>query len=1078
MPPVDRAFPAHKADDPVNRLVVSLRSYVTRPNKTKKSGDKTPAWQVVNEGEIRRMGPTGWVLVFDCETTTTPDQRLKFGTYQLRNEGRLAERGILYEPEALTPGELAVLQHEHEIDRPGEDGEEITFLTRQVFVEQVFYAKGFYFGAQIVGFNLPFDISRLAVRHTEARRGMAGGFSFVLIDDESWPRVAVRHLSQRTSFIRFTGVRPDEKTYEDDDDEEWSVDTSRTPDRGYFVDVKTLAAALTSGSHSLESLSELLKIPNPKLETEGHGGVIDPDYVHYARRDTQATWECFEALDRQFQELNLTETGLYDLYSEASLGKAYLRTMGIKPWRKAQEKFLAKTIGQIISTYYGGRSEVHIRREIVPVIHFDFLSEYPSVCTLMNLWRFVIATGIKETDDTDNIKRFVAGCTADTLQVGSVWKNLNAIVQVVPQGDLFPVRARYGTEQQATIGLNYLTSDEPVWFTLADVLVSKILTGKTPKIVKAMRFNPLGQQESLTAVAVAGKSIDPSRQDFYKELIIHRLAITKKLEGAKETEKQRLESDRLAIKILANATSYGIFVELNVKDYERRQNFIVHGARGKAAKIKAKKFEEPGSYFHPLLGTLITGAARLMLALAERQVLDQGLDWAFCDTDSIAIADSKNVLETEFTKKALAVQEWFSSLNPYGESNSILQLEKVNFPKGDTTAQIDPPYCLTVSAKRYALFNRDDRGEPVIRKASGHGLGHLFPPYDEPPKKRRERIKRIGVPLWQEDVWRAIISAMDSPNPDQVPYGKIKPLNVPAASRYAATTKTTLKWFDGYNNIGKDKVARPYPDQVKPFNFLLSLEIKSKMEMANTDMAALSDPLWFRREPRPAAPYSDGKALTFENAFDRDKPEFTPIPASWLKTYARSLVRYHLHSEAKFWGGHYEERGTLRRRHVYAVTFQPIGKEADKVEEGEYIDDGDDHAVEHPLPRQDQTKLRDFVLSTQDQYKISDREISEHMRVSRNTVADLRRGRNIKQATLMSLVEIIERIRLERINAASDEIDWFEVLQQKRVELGSDAALAKFLDISRSYATRLVSGGRPLTESQISILRADLAREK
>ena len=40
----------------------------------------------------------------------------------------------------------------------------------------------------------------------------------------------------------------------------------------------------------------------------------------------------------------------------------------------------------------------------------------------------------------------------------------------------------------------------------------------------------------------------------------------------------------------------------------------------------------------PLLGVLITGAARLMLAITERLVLDEGLDWAFCDTDSMALA--------------------------------------------------------------------------------------------------------------------------------------------------------------------------------------------------------------------------------------------------------------------------------------------------------------------------------------------------------------------------------------------------------------------------------------------------------
>ncbi len=152
-----------------------------------------------------------------------------------------------------------------------------------------------------------------------------------------------------------------------------------------------------------------------------------------------------------------------------------------------------------------------------------------------------------------------------------------------------------------------------------------------------------------------------------------------------------------------------------------------------------------------------------MLALAERQVLNQGLDWAFCDTDSVAIANVHDLPHEEFKARALQVHGWFKDLNPYGEERSILQLEKVNFPPGkDGDLEVlDPPLCLAVSAKRYVLFNRS-KGQLVIRKASGHGLGHLLAPYDEALEKRAERVKRIGVPLWQEDLWKEIIRAAES----------------------------------------------------------------------------------------------------------------------------------------------------------------------------------------------------------------------------------------------------------------------------------------------------------------------------
>ena len=107
----------------------------------------------------------------------------------------------------------------------------------------------------------------------EPNRITAGGFSFRLSED--WSPAIVKDLSQRSAFIRVAAARPPkdlnaEQDYagESDDDLEQNsadeTDEAGRPDRGYFVDVKTLAAALTSESHSLESLSELLEGPDPR----------------------------------------------------------------------------------------------------------------------------------------------------------------------------------------------------------------------------------------------------------------------------------------------------------------------------------------------------------------------------------------------------------------------------------------------------------------------------------------------------------------------------------------------------------------------------------------------------------------------------------------------------------------------------------------------------------------------------------------------------------------------------------------------------------------------------------------------
>ena len=576
-----------------------MRAYVTRaPTRAKKNkGEGKSSQRPAGKKQFPpRIPPSEWILVFDCETRTTPDQRLRFGAYQLRNKGRLFERGAFYEPEVLSVEDLTLLSQVVAEELETSDGERVRLLTREQFVDEILYGSGRDVGAQIVGFNLPFDISRLAIDHASARRSMRGGFSFKLSEKEGRANVAIKHLSQKAALIRFTGEKPEEaedEAAEIDPDAFHESELPADPDRGYFVDVKTFAAALTSSSHSLASLSELLDVPTKKTESEEHGGPLTPDYVRYGLRDVQTTWECFDALARRLASFGLDETGPYDLYSEASLGKAYLKTMKIARWRELQPGFPPQMMGQILSAYYGGRAEVHIRRQIVPVIHCDFLSMYPTVCTLMGLWDFVRARGVIYREDTERVQALIETPReelAEQLRHKPIWSELTTLVQVAPNRDLFPIRAKYPDAATANIGLNELSSDDPFWFTLADVLAAKVLTGRTPTILKAIRFDPKGKQAGLKPVVVTGETIDPTTQDFYRQLIIHRNKLKAEAKSATGATKSALESDQQAIKILANATSYGIFVELNVEDYKTAKTMIANGAEGQAIQIQVEEF--------------------------------------------------------------------------------------------------------------------------------------------------------------------------------------------------------------------------------------------------------------------------------------------------------------------------------------------------------------------------------------------------------------------------------------------------------------------------------------------------------
>lgn len=114
-------------------------------------------------------------------------------------------------------------------------------------------------------------------------------------------------------------------------------------------------------------------------------------------------------------------------------------------------------------------------------------------------------------------------------------------------------------------------------------------------------------------------------------------------------------------------------------------------------------------------------------------------------------------------------------LNPYEQKGPLFKIEDINYgiEDGKLTRTPTPMFCFAVSAKRYALFNIDAYGRPVIRKASAHGLGHLRAPYQESdaPKSTPAPsmpLEKIGVERWQYDLWYQIIVAALDGHPDQV----------------------------------------------------------------------------------------------------------------------------------------------------------------------------------------------------------------------------------------------------------------------------------------------------------------------
>jgi hypothetical protein len=893
--------------DVSDELPIRLRAYV-------ESAQKDPSKSRLF-GRQQVQGASECSLVFDTETTTDPGQALRIGFCRVYYGDEL-RRHVLFHDDDLGGNDLKVVKQYARCD--------LEIMSRKEFIDKIFYKYGYHQRAMIVGFNLPYDLSRIGVSHASARGTMRGGFSVKLSPFNYQPPVQIKHLSKYVSMIRFAApfVSPNSRSQ--------LKHGKKTPHkRGYFLEVRALAAALFSRSFSLASLAEFLGVAHGKLETDRHGKPLTKQYLGYAERDVLTTWECYRELRRRYEALELRGTPVHRIFSEASIGKAYFAEMGIQPWFNVQRDIPRKLLAQILSAYFGGRSEVRIRRELRQVMLCDFLSMYPTVCTLTGLWPYVIGNGMQWRDGTAQVKRILRTWTLKELQDKGNWRNLVALVQVSPDADVFPVRAEYNDGVDGTIGANYLSAKKGLWFTLADCLASQLLTGKAVTVVTALTFKPGPLQPGLNPVAISGKTdylVDPYKDDFYKRLIELRQVVKGKRDESTGNVRLKFDVEQNALKIATNATSYGIFAEINVSERTRTAWSRVHAAGSPSYVIEHIKEERPGRYFHPLLATTITGAARLMLAIAERLILDEGLEWAFCDTDSMAIAKPQEMPEAEFYEKVDCIVGWFKKLNPYNFPGSILKIEGVNYSVEDPQKR-EPLFVWAVSAKRYALLNIEN-GLPVIRKASAHGIGHLQAPYDKSnPAKgipaARGTLDKIGVDYWHHDLWWLIAKAGIDGTPDDVKFNHHPALKKPAASRYAATTPKYLRWFDKYND------GLPYLRKLKPFGFVSAFSARALVEQPPSKCGKTHPKA--HTQLKPVAPFDRNPVIAAQNAFDRITR--VPIPVEYLKTYRQALAQYHLHPEDKFLNGDFLDRGTTIRRHVRVTEIEYIGKESNKWED-------------------------------------------------------------------------------------------------------------------------------------------------
>jgi hypothetical protein len=653
----------------------------------------------------------GGMLVFDTETRTDATQAMTFASFRIFWRGHCLKEGIVCGDD-LPENDRQILEEyvaTHKADTIPES--DLKLLSRREFVN-LFFGLAYRRRYLVVAFNFPFDISRLAIDFTNARGRFAGGFALELWSyfdqngiehpNPNRPRVCIKHIDSKRALKGFTARRKPDRADLIPDDSETGKPEPGFKFRGHFLDLRTLAFALTDKGHTLESASEAFG--GEKKEKPRAHGFVTEEYIDYNPQDVHITsvlaLKLFEEYKKHPIILQPTKA-----YSPASIGKAYLQAMGIRPILERQPDFPREYLGYAETAFFGGRTSAHIRKVSVPVVYTDFLSMYPTVNNLLGLWSFVIAREIKVVEHCQSeIVEFLRKLVPEDMFMPEMWKSLGGFVKVIPNGDILPCRAKYSVESNYwQVGLNHIYAEDndgqqqAFWYSLPDVVASVILTGRIPNIVDACRIEPVGILDDLKPIKLRGEiEIDPAGEDFFKVVIEQRKRVSRR-RNIDDAEKEHLQG---ALKVLANSTSYGIYAEMNREESDEPVEVNCHGIDEEPFTCTVAHPDIPGKYCFPPLAALITGGARLMLALLEYLVTKAGGTYAMEDTDSMAIVSTESggkircpgaqhrigdghdaVLALSWEQVDKIVEQ-FAALNPYDPDTvgrSILKIEKDNW---------------------------------------------------------------------------------------------------------------------------------------------------------------------------------------------------------------------------------------------------------------------------------------------------------------------------------------------------------------------------------------------------------------
>ena len=494
-------------------IVTAVRVFTTRTRRPRVEPE---------EPKRRKRRYPFEVLVFDTETTIDPSQNLLVGVWRFYRDdpdGRpgdtCIEEGIFYPdhlPETDPDGYQILVEYAatHQPDtapgfaHPDTNGIPLWPLSR--WLDDRLYEYGFRHRNRcaVVGFNLQFDLGRLASYWSPGRGHFLGGWSLGFWgrweSARRWknnpfrPRLLSKSIDPRRTLFAWGTVQED-------------ADEFLKGLKGQFVDLRTLAFVLSDKSYTLESACKAFGVEFTKAKVEY--GIISEPLLTYARKDVEATASLYRALLDELDQHQGVDLQPHRLYSPATVGIQYLKAMGVES-PMARFDVPKQVHGWAMCGFYGGRVEARIVRTPVPIAYVDATSMYPTVNALLDTWSLLTAEHLRIVDVTTQVEALLADPDALYQRCfdPDFWRNQIGVTLVEvdhPDGDLLPVRGEYDElASDPGIGLNPYRYDGTIWYPLPDLINSTITTLKSTPIRQAIRLIPEGVQEGLLPVALRG----------------------------------------------------------------------------------------------------------------------------------------------------------------------------------------------------------------------------------------------------------------------------------------------------------------------------------------------------------------------------------------------------------------------------------------------------------------------------------------------------------------------------------------------------------------------------------------------